>query len=62
MFGLGIWELVIVAFIFMLLFGARRLPEMGRGMGSFITSFRSGLKEIPEIERQIKEIDDGTKS
>lgn len=57
MFGLGHLELGIIGFIFMLLFGAKRLPELGRGMGGFIQSFRSGLKELPDIEEEIKRLD-----
>lgn len=43
MFGLGTTELVIIAFVIVLLFGGKRLPQLGRSMGSAITNFKKGL-------------------
>lgn len=43
MFGLGTTELVIIAGIIILLFGGKRLPALGRSMGSAITNFKKGL-------------------
>jgi len=43
--GLGPFELGIIAFILLLLFGAKKLPELMRGMGSGITEFKKGLKD-----------------
>ncbi len=45
MFGLGVTEFVIIAGIVVLLFGARRLPELGSGLGKAIKGFRSGVAE-----------------
>lgn len=45
MFGLGIWELVIILVIVVLLFGARRLPEIGSGIGEGIRNFRKSMKD-----------------
>jgi len=44
MFGLGIWELVIILVIVLLLFGARRLPEVGSGIGAGIKNFKNAIK------------------
>jgi sec-independent protein translocase protein TatA len=45
MFGnLGMGELLIILAIVVLLFGARKLPDIGRGLGEAIRGFRSGLK------------------
>lgn len=44
MFGLGTTELVIILVIVLLLFGAKRLPELGRGLGKGMRSFRDGLR------------------
>ena len=47
MFGLGTTELVIIgAIIFVLIFGAKRLPEIGKGLGGALKEFRSIKKEI----------------
>ncbi|HEX5000467.1 MAG TPA: twin-arginine translocase TatA/TatE family subunit [Terriglobia bacterium] len=42
--GLGFSELVIIAIIVFMLFGAKRLPEMGRGIGEAITNFKKSMK------------------
>lgn len=44
MFGLGTSELVIILIIVLLVFGSSRLPELGRGLGAGMRSFRDGLK------------------
>lgn len=45
MFGLGIGELIIILVIVVLLFGARKLPELGKSLGSGIREFRKGTKD-----------------
>ena len=44
MFGLGIWELIIILSIVVMLFGAKRLPMIGEGLGSMITDFKKATK------------------
>ncbi len=44
MFGLGVTELVIIMVIILVLFGASRLPELGRGLGSGMRNFRDAIK------------------
>jgi sec-independent protein translocase protein TatA len=46
MFGLGTSELIIIAVIIFVLFGAKRLPEIGKGLGGAIREFRNVKKEI----------------
>ncbi len=54
MFGnLGMWEMLIILFIVLLLFGARRLPEIGGSLGKGIREFKGSLKEV---EGELKEI------
>jgi sec-independent protein translocase protein TatA len=45
MFGLGTQELIIIFAILLLLFGAKRLPEVGRGLGQAIRSFKKSSEE-----------------
>lgn len=52
MFGLGTTELIIIAFVVVLLFGGKRLPQLGRSMGSAITNFKKGLNS-PDEEKSI---------
>ena len=44
--GLGMWELLLIFFIILLFFGARRLPEIGSSLGKGIREFKDSVKEI----------------
>ena len=48
MFGLGIGEGLILLAIVVLLFGGKKLPELGKSMGQAIKNFKKGIKEDPE--------------
>jgi len=50
MFGLGIQELIIVLVIVMILFGAKRLPELASGMGKAVKNFKKASIEPDEID------------
>ena len=50
MFGLGATELLIILVIVILIFGATRLPQIGRGLGEGIRNFRGALKEPTAID------------
>ena len=45
MFKLGAPELILILLIVFFLFGAKRLPEMGRGIGEAIRGFKSSMKD-----------------
>lgn len=45
--GLGIPELLVILFIIILIFGASRLPEIGRGIGKGIRNFKDATREGP---------------
>jgi len=53
--GIGMPELLVILFIALLIFGARRLPEIGSGIGKAIRDFKRSLKEPPEIDVTPKE-------
>jgi sec-independent protein translocase protein TatA len=48
MFGLGTPELMIIMALAFLIFGGKKLPELGSGLGKGIRSFKKGIKEIDE--------------
>jgi sec-independent protein translocase protein TatA len=48
MFGMGPWELFLIFVVILLLFGAKRLPEMAKGMGRALTVFKKELKETTD--------------
>lgn len=54
--GLGGQELFIILFLALLIFGAKRLPEVGAGLGKGIRSFKDSLKEADASE-EIKKLE-----
>ena len=50
MFGIGTQELIIIFMIVFFIFGAKRLPEMGKGIGQAIRGFKTAMTERPQIE------------
>lgn len=50
---LGFWDLLILLFLALLVFGPKRLPQMGRSLGSSIRGFRDAITDRHDrIERQ----------
>ena len=52
-FNLGPWEILLILIVILILFGARRLPELARGLGQGINEFRDA------VDSSKKEIIDG---
>jgi sec-independent protein translocase protein TatA len=55
-FGIGIWELVILMVLLLLVFGAKRLPEMGRSIGHGMREFKDAVTGKEEPERDTSEL------
>lgn len=50
MFGLGLPEVLVILFLIILIFGARRLPEVGAGLGKAIKNFKAGISGKDELD------------
>jgi sec-independent protein translocase protein TatA len=46
MFGIGVQELLVILLIVLVLFGAKRLPELAKGMGTALREFKKAAKDI----------------
>ena len=53
MFGLGTPELLVIFGIAFLVFGGKKLPEIGAGLGKGIKSFKSGLKDVEDTGKSM---------
>ncbi len=51
---IGPWEIVILVLVILLVFGARRLPEIGRGLGKGMREFKDAITGKEESRRQSK--------
>ena len=55
---IGPWQVVIIALVILLLFGGKKIPELMKGLGKGVKSFKEGMNEI---EDQINQADDSLK-
>lgn len=55
---IGTWELVAIVVVFLLLFGGKKIPELMRGLGQGVKSFKQGMneveKEVDEVKKEIE--------
>ncbi|MDE5838301.1 MAG: twin-arginine translocase TatA/TatE family subunit [Paramuribaculum sp.] len=55
-FNLGTGEIIVIVFIILLLFGARRIPELMKGIGKGVKSFKDGMNDVSkEINNPVSE-------
>ena len=55
LFGVGMQEILVLALIVLLLFGGTKIPELMKGLGKGVKSFKEGMNEVTEITK-----DEGT--
>ena len=46
LFGIGMQEVIVLALLVLLLFGGKKIPELMKGLGKGVKSFKDGMKEI----------------
>jgi len=54
-FGIGIEELLVILLICLLVFGAAKLPDIGRALGKTIKEFKKSMKDIDSQEQEKEE-------
>ena len=52
--NIGIWEVLIIALVILLLFGGKKIPELMKGLGKGVKSFKEGVSEAEKDLREIK--------
>ncbi|MBQ8988305.1 MAG: twin-arginine translocase TatA/TatE family subunit [Prevotella sp.] len=48
MLGLGMQEILVIALIILLLFGGKKIPELMKGLGKGVKSFKEGMNEVTD--------------
>ena len=54
----GTWEIVLIVLVIVLLFGGKKIPELMKGLGKGVKSFKEGMNEVEqEVKDAVKEDD-----
>ncbi len=52
--AIGMWEVIIVALVILLLFGGKKIPELMKGVGKGVKSFKDGMKGVEDDVNDVK--------
>lgn len=52
--GIGFQEVLLIALVVLLFFGGKKIPELMKGLGKGVRSFKEGMNEVEEIKDEIK--------
>ena len=52
--GLGMQEILVIALIILLLFGGEKIPELMKGLGKGVKSFKEGMNEVTDLKEEVK--------
>ena len=55
LFGLGMQEILVIALIILLFFGGKKIPELMKGLGKGVKSFKDGMNEVTDITKDEKD-------
>ena len=56
LFSLGAPEVILISLVVLLIFGGKKIPELMRGLGKGVNSFKKGLKDVDdEIKNDLKD-------
>ncbi len=53
--GIGMQEILVIALIILLLFGGKKIPELMKGLGKGVKSFKEGMNEVTDVAKDEKE-------
>lgn len=63
LFGsLGFWEIFLIVLVILLLFGGKKIPELMRGVGKGMKSFKEGMAEVENEMKDVKKEFESTDS
>ena len=54
LFGIGMQEILVIALIVLLLFGGKKIPELMKGLGKGVKSFKEGMNEVTDLSKDEK--------
>ena len=58
LFNLGTGEIILIVAVILLLFGGRKIPELMRGLGKGVKSFKQGMNEVEdELKKPLEDLD-----
>ena len=55
LFGLGMQEILVIALIVLLFYGGKKIPELMKGLGKGVKSFKEGMNEVTDITKDEKD-------
>ena len=59
LWAFGYWEIILIVLVILLLFGGKKIPELMKGLGKGVKSFKQGMNEVEdELKKPLEDLDD----